>query len=192
MRNKLWECSCGRVYTPKMSFQRVSPNAEKDGRDLFKPRRFDQMSPREFRNKIEDAMRAEIIKVARFVDTLCLEQEVAYVAFHDKVTGDQAKVRSTSPADPTSSVVETHDRARRELEKAVGFAFVSFARHQNELDARTRNLEIAMARLKPGPSARNPRFEVPVRGDAKLPKPEREELAEAQERRIERGEAFGG
>lgn len=105
--------------------------------------------------------------------------------------GDEAKVR-TVQTDPTGSVVTSKWRLRRELERAGKEGVNSLIRCQNSLDARTRNLEAAMDKLKQGPSTRNPRFEVSVRGDAKLPKVDREELAEAQVRREERGEAHGG
>lgn len=144
-------------------------------------------TPRAFRRQLK----TELDKATDYALVLVAEYAWAANSLPGPGSGDGVKVR-VGQSDPTGSAVVSKQRLLRELHKAQREAINAVIRCQNELDARTRNLEMAMAHLKPGPSARNPRFEASVRGDAKLPKVVREELAEAQARRQERGEAFGG
>jgi hypothetical protein len=133
------------------------------------------------------------------------EYHWAYNAAHAQTVGDSAKVRAHA-ADPTGSValdgyLEQSERdreqrgkaaLRRQMHKSHREAILAITKLSNVLDGEARKLEKSMSYLKPGPSARNPRFEKPIVGDTTLGKAEMAATIEAQGRRRERGEHFGG
>jgi len=130
------------------------------------------------------------------------EYHWAFNAAYAQSVGDEAKVRAHA-ADPTGSTAldgfPDRDRQqrgkaalRRQMEKSHREAVLAIAKLSNVLDGEARKLERSMAYLKSGPSNRNPRFEKPVVGDTTLGKDEMLATIEAQERRRDRGEAFGG
>lgn len=124
---------------------------------------------------------------------------------HSATVGDQAKVRTVA-ARPTEAIalhgyLEESDRdrelrgkaaLRRQRDKSQKAVLDAIVKLSNVMDGEAKKLEKAMGHLRPGPSVKNPRFELPTRGDTTLGKAEMAATLEAQGRRMERGEAFGG
>lgn len=160
-----------------------------DGRKLFRPRDFPEVHPREFKRQMDKAHAEQILSMRGLIDRMVAEYSWAYGAFSDLTRSDQAKVR-TAAADPTQAIVVNRDRFRRELEKAAHLAVKAFNDCSNTLDARTRSLEKTMGRLSPNHSSTYRQLG-PDRG-SKLPRTDRERLAEYQTARMARGEHFGG
>jgi hypothetical protein len=154
--------------------------------------------PREFRGRL----RQELLRCFEEARHLADEFHWAHNAAHAQTVGDEAKVRSHA-ADPTGSVAldgypdrDQYQRGkaalRRQMEKSQREALLAVTKLSNTLDGEARKLEKAMAYLKPGASTRNPVFELPVRGDRTLLETEMIATLEAKERRVARGENFGG
>lgn len=129
-------------------------------------------------------------------------------AAYAETKGDSAKVR-TIAARPTEAIAlhgyledeeaSDHDRQlrgkaalRRQREKSQRLALDAIVKLSNVMDGEAKKLERAMGHLRSGPSARNPRFEPAIRGDTTLGKAEMMATLEAQGRRRERGESYGG
>ena len=150
-------------------------------------------------------LKAGILQVAADANYFADQYEWAYPASITRTVGDEAKVRSHA-ADPTGSVAldgylerTNGDRdlrgkaaLRKQMERSNREVSLAIAKLASVLDSEARKLEKAMEHLKPGPSARNPRFEKAIVGDTTLGKAEMVATVEAQERRTARGERFGG
>jgi hypothetical protein len=169
----------------------------------------ERLSPRELRKAMNRGFKEALDQYAYFLE----QYEWAYRLEYGPTSGDDVKVRShgTSPTesvalhgygparekhehDPSQGdrIVRGQAALRRHVDKAFEQATKALVELQNALDGESKKLEKAMGHLKPGPSARNPRFEVSVKGDMKLPRDVLRDLEAAQTRREERGEAFGG
>ena len=150
-------------------------------------------------------MKAGTLSIIEAAQYLASEYAWAENAAHSQSVGDEAKVRSHA-ADPTGSValdgyLERSDRdreqrgkaaLRRQMDRSRKEALLAIAKCAGIIDGEARKLEKAMAHLKPGPSTKNPKFEKPIVGDTTLGRVEMIQTLEAQARRIERGENYGG
>lgn len=160
-----------------------------------------QMSNRDFRRR----MKEELLTMFERARWLADQDQWADGAAYAETKGDSAKVR-TIAARPTEAIAlhgyledsekdrELRGKAalRRQREKSQRLALDAIVKLSNVMDGEAKKLERAMGHLRPGPSARNPRFEPAIRGDTTLGKAEMMATLEAQGRRRERGEAFGG
>jgi len=167
------------------------------------------LTPRAFRKRLKDELLAAFEQARHLAD----EYEWSWNATHSPTVGDTAHTRSYA-SDPTGAValngygqpVESHETdesqrdrilrgkaaLRRQVDKSSRHALLEIGRLSNTLDGESKKLEKAMSHIKPGASVRNPRFELPIRGDTTLGKAEMMATLEARDRRHERGERFGG
>jgi len=167
-------------------------------------------SSRQFRKELKAALLREVFENAVH---LAGEVDAALDAAHSRVVSDGVATRSYAssptenvalngygpPVDQHESDPSRRDRVvrgqaalRRQIEKSQRLSLDALVRCGAILDSESRRIEKAMGHLKPGASVRNPRFEVPVRGDTTLGKAEMMATLEAQERRRARGEMHGG
>lgn len=159
-------------------------------------------SPREFRREVRRSFLAAIASA----DRACEEYRHAHDACYTQIVGDEAKVRSGGSR-PTETIAlngyppghedgsgrpdrEARGNAalRRQVERSHAAILAEIMRLENRLEGEARKLEKALGHLKPGPSSRNPRFELPIRGDTTLGAQEMADTLEAAARRRARGE----
>jgi hypothetical protein len=158
-------------------------------------------TPRELRGQLRQELLRCFDQARYFAD----EYHWAANAAGDKTVGDEAKVRSHA-ADPTGSVAldgylerSDHDREvrgkaaiKKQMDRSHREVILALSKLSNVFDGEARKLEKAMSHLKPGPSVKNPRFEKAIVGDTTLGKLEMADTIAARERRLARGENYGG